>query len=111
MRATSFRRTVAPPGSARSTMLPNCSTELSWPLTTTVAEMPWPATLGSAPISPADTCAFCARIAAFTSAALRLKPSSLAGSIQMRMARSVPNSWAWPTPGTRWISGSTLRVA
>ena len=28
----------------------------------------------------------------------RLKPTSLAGSIQMRMAFSVPNNWAWPTP-------------
>ena len=41
-------------------------------LTTTVAEMPCPATLGSAPISPAETWAFCARIALLTSAALRL---------------------------------------
>jgi hypothetical protein len=27
------------------------------------------------------------------------------------MARSVPNSCAWPTPGTRCSSGSTLRDA
>jgi hypothetical protein len=40
-----------------------------------------------------------------------VEPTSLAGSIQMRMARSVPNSCAWPTPGTRWISGTTLREA
>jgi hypothetical protein len=40
-----------------------------------------------------------------------LKPTSLAGSIQTRIARSVPNSWAWPTPLMRWISGSTLREA
>jgi hypothetical protein len=73
--------------------------------------MPWPATLGRAPISPADTCAFCARMAAVTSAMDRFSPSSLAGSIQMRMARSVPNSCAWPTPGRRWSSGSTLRAA
>jgi hypothetical protein len=111
MRATSFRRTVAPSALARSTMLPNCATLPSWPLTTTVAAMPWPATLGNAPISPADTWAFCARMALLTSAAPRLKPSSLAGSIQTRMARSVPNSWAWPTPGRRCSSGTTLRAA
>jgi len=35
MRATSFRRTVAPSLLARSTMLPNCSTLASWPLTPT----------------------------------------------------------------------------
>jgi hypothetical protein len=60
---------------------------------------------------PDDTCAFCARIAAAASAFERLKPTSLAGSSQTRIARSVPNSCAWPTPGTRWISGSTLRDA
>ncbi len=92
-------------------MLPNCSTVESWPLTTTVAKMPCPGRLGSSPMVPEDTCAFCARIAALTSVAERLKPTSLAGSSQMRIARSVPNSCAWPTPGMRWISGSTLREA
>ena len=67
--------------------------------------------LGRSPIEPEDTCAFCARIAAFTSAAERSKLTSLAGSIQTRIACSVPNSWAWPTPGMRWISGSTVRDA
>ena len=60
---------------------------------------------------PDDTWAFCARMALVTSLADRLKPTSLAGSIQIRMARSVPNSCAWPTPGKRWISGTTLRDA
>jgi hypothetical protein len=50
-------------------------------------------------------------MAAVTSAGDRLKPTSLAGSIHTRMACSVPNSWAWPTPGMRWISGSTVRDA
>jgi hypothetical protein len=50
-------------------------------------------------------------MAALTSAAERLKPTSLAGSIQMRMARSEPNSCAWPMPGRRCSSGSTLRDA
>ena len=111
MRATSFRRTVAPSVLARSTMLPNCSIDVSWPVTTTVAAMPWPLMLGRSPMVPDDTCAFCARIAALTSAGESPKPSSLAGSIQMRMARSVPNSWAWPTPGRRCNSGSTVRDA
>jgi hypothetical protein len=92
-------------------MLPNCSVEVSWPRTTTVAAMPWPLMLGRSPMLPDDTCAFCARMAAFTSAGDRLKPVSLAGSIQMRIDRSVPNSCAWPTPGSRCTSGSTLREA
>ena len=37
MRATSRSRTVEPSGLARSTMSPNCSASVSWPLTTTVA--------------------------------------------------------------------------
>jgi len=60
---------------------------------------------------PDDTCAFCARMAAVTSIDDRPKPASLAGSIQTRIARSVPNNCAWPTPGTRCNSGSTLRAA
>lgn len=96
---------------ARSTTLPNSSTLVSWPLTTTVAKIVWPGRLGRSPIVPDETWAFCARIAAFTSDADRLNPTSLAGSIHTRIARSVPNSCAWPTPGMRWISGNTLRDA
>ena len=70
-----------------------------------------PATIGRSPIVPDETCAFCARIAATTSVVERLKPTSLAGSSQIRIERSVPNSCAWPTPGMRWISGSTMREA
>ena len=73
--------------------------------------MPCPATLGRLPISPAEICTFWARMALVTSAADKLKPSSLAGSTQMRMARSVPNNCAWPTPSRRCNSGTTLRVA
>ena len=58
---------------------------------------------------PEATCAFCAWMAALTSEVARLKPVSLAGSTQMRMARSEANSCAWPTPLTRWSSGNTLR--
>ena len=92
-------------------MRPNCSTVASWPSTITVAATDWPVMLGSSPIAPDETCAFCLRMAAFTSAADKLKPVNLAGSIQTRMARSVPNNWACPMPGRRWISGSTLREA
>ena len=48
---------------------------------------------------------------AVTSAADSDKPASLAGSIQMRIARSVPNNWAWPMPDKRCSSGTTLRAA
>ena len=89
----------------------NCSTVVSWPATTTVALIGWPATIGRSPRVPEETWAFWARIAALTSFTDRLKPTSLAGSIQIRIARSVPNSCAWPTPGMRWISGSTVRDA
>ncbi len=92
-------------------MLPNCATLPNWPLTTTVAAMPWPVMLGKSPIAPADTCAFWALMAAFTSEVDRLNEASLAGSSQMRMARSVPNSWAWPMPGRRCSSGTMLREA
>ena len=50
---------------------------VSWPVTTTVAAMPWPATLGRSPMVPEDTWAFCARMAALTSAGDRLKPDQL----------------------------------
>ena len=71
MRATSFRRTVAPPVCARSVMLPNCSTVDSWPGTITVAVVAWSGASGRSPMLPADTCAFCAAMAALTSAGVR----------------------------------------
>ena len=73
-------------------MAPNWSTLLSWPLTTTVAKIACPATFGNSPIVPDETCAFWLRIAAATSAGERLKPTSFSGSIQIRIARSVPKS-------------------
>ena len=54
---------MEPSGLARSTMAPNCSGVDSWPGTTTVAVMVWPATSGWLPMAPADTCAFCAWMA------------------------------------------------
>ncbi len=72
MRATSRSRTAEPSVLARSTMLPNCSTLESWPLTTTVAAIAWPVMLGRSPMVPEATCAFCARMAALMSADDRL---------------------------------------
>ncbi|MOA69896.1 hypothetical protein D3C78_1983720 [compost metagenome] len=59
---------------------------------------------------PPDTSTFWPAIALLTSAMLRLKPTSLAGSTQMRMARGAANNWNWPTPGTRDTGFCTLRV-
>jgi predicted patatin/cPLA2 family phospholipase len=55
----------------------------------TIAEICWPALLGSTPMLPDATCAFCALIALATSSAVRLKPTNRFGSIQTRTARSV----------------------
>ncbi len=60
---------------------------------------------------PLATCAFCARMAAVISAVEMLKLSIFAGSIQIRMARSVPKSCACPMPFSRSNSGTTLRDA
>ena len=110
MRATSRKRTVEPSPAARSTMAPNCATLASWPLTTMVADIGWPGTPGTSPSVPAETWAFCARIALLTSAGLSPNETSLAGSIQIRIARSLPNNWAWPTPRMRCTSGWMLRA-
>lgn len=59
---------------------------------------------------PPDTSTFCAAMAWLTSDMLRLKPTSLAGSTQMRMARGAANSWNWPTPDTRDTGFWMLRV-
>ena len=67
--------------------------------------MVWPATLGCSPRLPAETCAFWLRIALVTSIGDSPNATSLAGSSQIRIARSVPNNWAWPTPGMRCNSG------
>ena len=62
---------MAPSVSARSVMLPNCSTVDNCPGTTTVAVVVWPCASGKSPMLPADTWAFCAEMAAFTSAGVR----------------------------------------
>ena len=69
MRATSRSRTVEPSGLARSVIAPNSSGEESWPLTSTSAEILVSGVLGSAPMLPEATCAFCAAIALLTSSA------------------------------------------
>ncbi|MNL78539.1 hypothetical protein D3C87_2049570 [compost metagenome] len=66
--------------------------------------------LGKSPMLPAETWAFCATMAALTSAGVRLKPISFCGSIQMRIARSAPYNCALPTPSRRLISFITLRA-
>ena len=53
-------------------MAPNSSGVASWPFTSTSAEICWLARLGSAPMLPEATCAFCAVIALVTSSAVRL---------------------------------------
>lgn len=92
---------AAAPAGAASAPAGTASGVASWPGTTTVALMLTPSILGRSPNAPADTWAFCSRMALATSAVPRLKPCSLAGSTQMRMARSAPNSCAWPMPGRR----------
>ena len=57
--------------SARSVMSPNCSTVDSCPGTITVASVACLLASGKAPMLPADTCAFCAAMAAFTSLGVR----------------------------------------
>ena len=52
-------------------MAPNSSGELSWPLTSTSAEIFCSGVLGSAPMLPEATWAFCAVIALLTSSAVR----------------------------------------
>ncbi len=52
-------------------MAPNSSGEESWPLTSTSAEIFWSAVLGSAPMLPDATWAFCAVIALLTSSTVR----------------------------------------
>ena len=46
----------------------------------------WQQTLTLAPIAPAATCTFCSRSAWRTSSAVRLRPASLSGSSQSRIA-------------------------
>ncbi|MNT95484.1 hypothetical protein D3C72_2373730 [compost metagenome] len=70
----------------------------------------WVVRVGKSPMLPAETWAFCATIAALTSAGVRLKPTSFRGSSQIRIARSEPYSVALPTPSRRLISFITLRA-
>ncbi|MNT34069.1 hypothetical protein D3C72_1700260 [compost metagenome] len=110
MLATSFRCTMAPSVVVFSKMAPNCSTVCKRLCAETVAFSCWPLTDGVPPSSPADTSAFCACTAVITSAGVRLKLCSLAGSSQIRMAYCEPNRVTSPTPATR-LSGSTTLAA
>ena len=75
-----------------------------------MAVIDWSSGLGAAPMAPAATWAFWARIAASTSLVVRFRPSILSGSSQMRIARSAENTVAPPTPSMRRISPATLRL-
>jgi len=66
-RATSPRRTTAPSACVFSTMSRNCSGVCSRDRAVTVAVSCCFAGEGRAPISPTDTCVFCAAMAAVTS--------------------------------------------
>ncbi|MNP42088.1 hypothetical protein D3C76_1358260 [compost metagenome] len=79
-------------------------------MTIMVAVISWVERLGKSPMLPAETWAFWVTMAALTSAGVRLKAISFCGSIQMRIARSAPYSWALPTPSRRLISFITLRA-
>ncbi|MNI56257.1 hypothetical protein D3C73_1112480 [compost metagenome] len=59
---------------------------------------------------PPEIRTFWPEMAWLTSFMLRLKPTSLAGSTQIRMARGAANNWNWPTPATRETGFCTLRV-
>ncbi len=74
---------------ARSTIEPNSSGEANWPLTSTIAEICCAELLGSTPMLPEATWAFCALIALVASSAVSWKPTRRSGSIQTRSARSV----------------------
>ncbi|MNV43043.1 hypothetical protein D3C71_1347460 [compost metagenome] len=63
---------------------------------------------GSAPIFPAETCTFCASIALCTSDGISEYEASFAGSSQMRIAYSAPNTCKLPTPSTRASGSWTL---
>ena len=61
---------MEPSALARSTIEPNSSGETNWPLTSTIAEICCAALLGSTPMLPEATWAFCALIALVTSSAV-----------------------------------------
>ncbi|MNV49032.1 hypothetical protein D3C71_1409700 [compost metagenome] len=108
MRATSLRRTAAPLAWVRSKMPANSSAVFMRVCAVMVALSCWLAVDGSPPSCPAETCAFCAWMAFFTSSGVRLKLLSLLGSSQMRMAYCEPNSMVSPTPSTRLMGSCTL---
>jgi hypothetical protein len=76
----------------------------------TVALSCWPGTAGAPPNCPAETCAFCARIASLTSSGVSRNDASLSGSSQMRIAYGVPNTCTSPTPETRLIGSSSVEA-
>ena len=108
--ATSPMVTFEPSAFARSTMAANSAGVCSWPCTVSGMVTRWPSTAGESPRRPGAICAFCCAMAAVSSPMAMLYDTSLAGSTQMRMARSEPNSCTLPTPGMRRSSSVTLRA-
>ena len=86
MRATSRSRTTdPPPGSARTTMSPNCSGVDRRPTALTCISKAVPAGAGDWPILPAATWMFCSAMAFWTSVAVMPSLASRSGSSQTRM--------------------------
>ena len=102
--------TVEPFGLARKTILPNSSGEVSCPVMTIDVAILCELGAGRSPNTPAENCAFCDLMASTTLLGVSLYAINLFGSTQIRMARSVPNNCATPTPGTRFNSLMTLRA-
>ncbi len=82
-------RTVEPSGLARSTIAPNSSGAVIWPLTMMGKFTGLFDGLGCAPTAPEAIWTFCFVMAWETSEALSERPRSLSESIQMRRLRSV----------------------
>ena len=93
-------------------MLPNCSGVVSRPW---VCRLNWNDTsddTGRAPMRPIGATTFCAWIAVMMSCGARFRLVRRLVSNQIRMEYfSRLNRFAWPTPGVRLISSSTLMVA
>ena len=85
-RATSFSSTTEPSGADFSSTFSNCSTVCSLLRAVIVALSCWSGSAGRSPSLPADTCVFCAWMALAMSDGISAYFSSLAGSIQIRMA-------------------------
>ena len=108
MFATSLNSTTAPALDDLTTTSRNCATVCSLLRALIVAFNCCPALAGSEPSWPTDTSVFWASSAALISDGIKAYFSSLAGSIQMRMAKPEPRVFTSPTPLTRLIWSSNV---